>query len=152
MMSSGVAILTSAISQNPCPLRYFVEHHPGIRSRDSPEPFRREMKDAIAYGQNVMAARSLAVLTKQKTPVQETYLRAWRSFSNFEASGSDERGFPFAPGFTGSPPTPASTPSKAASTSNGICPTNSDRQARRSWRVDLALECALARAPSGFIY
>ena len=48
------------------------------------EPFRREIK--------LHCYRMLGSLHEADDLVQETYLRAWRSFSSFEASGSDERG------------------------------------------------------------
>ena len=48
------------------------------------EPFRREIK--------LHCYRMLGSLHEADDLVQETYLRAWRNFSSFEASSSDERG------------------------------------------------------------
>jgi RNA polymerase sigma-70 factor, ECF subfamily len=48
------------------------------------EPFRREIK--------LHCYRMLGSLHEADDLVQETYLRAWRSFSSFEARASDERG------------------------------------------------------------
>ncbi len=48
------------------------------------EPFRREIK--------LHCYRMLGSLHEADDLVQETYLRAWRGFSSFEASGSDESG------------------------------------------------------------
>jgi RNA polymerase sigma-70 factor (ECF subfamily) len=48
------------------------------------EPFRRDIK--------LHCYRMLGSLQEAEDLVQETYLRAWRSFSSFEASAADERG------------------------------------------------------------
>ncbi len=48
------------------------------------EPFRREIK--------LHCYRMLGSLHEADDLVQETYLRAWRSFSSFEAGSSDKRG------------------------------------------------------------
>jgi RNA polymerase sigma-70 factor, ECF subfamily len=48
------------------------------------EPFRREIK--------LHCYRMLGSLHEADDLVQETYLRAWRGFSSFEAGASDERG------------------------------------------------------------
>ena len=51
----------------------------------------------------------------------------------------------FAPGYTASPRMPASMRSKAASTSNDICPTSLVRLARRNWKAPLRLTCPCLR-------
>ena len=48
------------------------------------EPLRHEIK--------LHCYRMLGSLHEADNVVQETYLRAWRSFSSFEAGSSDERG------------------------------------------------------------
>jgi RNA polymerase sigma-70 factor, ECF subfamily len=60
-----------------------LEHSPEHTFERLAEPFRREIK--------LHCYRMLGSLHEADDLLQETYLRAWRSFSSFEAGGSDER-------------------------------------------------------------
>ncbi len=66
------------------PPRHQSLEHPGSAFEKLAEPFRREIK-SHCY-------RMLGSLHEADDLVQETWLRAWRSFSSFKANGSDELG------------------------------------------------------------
>jgi RNA polymerase sigma-70 factor (ECF subfamily) len=67
----------------PSPQQQSSEHADSAFERLT-EPFRREIK--------LHCYRMMGSLHEADDLVQDTYLRAWRSFSSFEAGSSDERG------------------------------------------------------------
>ena len=82
MITGGPIVVAMATAQ-PSRQEHTSEHGDQAFERLA-EPFRREMK--------LHCYRMLGSLHEADDLVQETYLRAWRSFSSFEADTADERG------------------------------------------------------------